>query len=120
MLSIYTNPIFYEHNTGAGHPESATRLDAALAGVERAGLADRVNREAGSHPDTGRIIAKVHSADYERALEQAAGSGMRDFLSGDNPMPSQTSSAARTAAGPALLAPQDIIGGAHNTAFILP
>ena len=86
MLSIYTNPIFYGHNTGAGHPESAARLDAALRGIDRAGFADRVNRETDSHPDTDRIIAKVHSADYERALEQAARSGMDDFLSGDNPM----------------------------------
>jgi acetoin utilization deacetylase AcuC-like enzyme len=119
MLNIYTNPIFYEHNTGAGHPESATRLDAALAGVERAGLADRVNREAGDHPDTDRMIAKVHSADYERALEQAARSGMRDFLSGDNPMSSQTFSAARTAVGAALTAAEEMMQVQENRAFVV-
>jgi acetoin utilization deacetylase AcuC-like enzyme len=119
MLSIYTNPIFYEHNTGAGHPESARRLDAALAGVERAGLADRVNREAGDHPDTDRIIAKVHSADYERALEQAARSGMRDFLSGDNPMSSQTFSAARTAVGAALTAAEEMMQVQENRAIVV-
>jgi len=119
MLSIYTNPIFYEHNTGAGHPESATRLDAALAGVDRAGLADRVNREAGDHPDTDRIIAKVHSADYERALEQAARSGMRDFLSGDNPMSSQTFAAARTAVGAALTAAEEMMQVQENRAFVV-
>src|SRR5947209_1761109 len=86
MLNIYTNPVFYQHDTGAGHPESARRMDAALAGVERAGLVARVSRDTGDHPDTDRIIAKVHSADYERALEQAARAGLRDFVSGDNPM----------------------------------
>jgi len=119
MLNVYTNPIFYEHNTGAGHPESATRLDAALTGVERAGLADRINRDAGNHPDTDRMIAKVHSADYERALEQAARSGMRDFLSGDNPMSSQTFAAARTAVGAALTAAEEMMEAQENRAFVV-
>jgi acetoin utilization deacetylase AcuC-like enzyme len=119
MLNVYTNPIFYEHNTGAGHPESATRLDAALTGVERAGLADRINRDAGSHPDTDRMIAKVHSADYERALEQAARSGMRDFLSGDNPMSSETFAAARTAVGAALTAAEEMMEAQENRAFVV-
>ena len=119
MLNIYTNPIFYEHDTGAGHPESATRLDAALAGVERAGLANRISREAGSHPDIDRIIAKVHSADYERALEQAARAGLRDFVSGDNPMSSQTFAAARTAVGAALTAADEMMSGDDNRAFVV-
>jgi acetoin utilization deacetylase AcuC-like enzyme len=119
MLSIYTNPIFYEHNTGAGHPETAARLDAALAGVERAGLAERMSRETADHPETDRIIAKVHSADYEQALEQAARSGMHDFLSGDNPMSSQTFSAARTAVGAALTAAEAMMQGDGNRAFVV-
>jgi len=119
MLNIYTNPIFYEHHTGAGHPESAARLDAALTGVERAGLADRINRAAGNHPDTDRMIAKVHSADYERALEEAARSGMRDFLSGDNPMSSQTFAAARTAVGAALTAAEEMMETQENRAFVV-
>ena len=97
MLNVYTNPVFYEHDTGAGHPESARRIDAAIAGVERAGLVERVNGDTRDHPDTDRMIAKVHSADYERALEQAAQAGLRDFVSGDNPMSSQTFAAARSA-----------------------
>jgi acetoin utilization deacetylase AcuC-like enzyme len=119
MLNVYTNPVFYEHDTGAGHPESATRLDAALAGVERAGLADRVSRETSSHPDTDRIIAKVHSVDYERALETAARAGLRDFVSGDNPMSSQTFSAARTAVGAALTAADEMMQGQESRAFVV-
>src|SRR3977135_4249590 len=119
MISIYTNPIFYEHNTGVGHPESATRLDAALAGVERAGLAARVSRETAGHPDTDRIIAKVHSADYERALEHAARAGLRDFVSGDNPMSSQTFAAARPAVGRALRAAEEMMQASDNRAFVV-
>jgi acetoin utilization deacetylase AcuC-like enzyme len=119
MLSIYTNPIFYKHDTGIGHPESATRLDAALAGVERAGLAGRITAETAEHPDTNRIIAKVHSADYERSLEEASRSGMRLFHSIDNPMSSQTFAAARTAVGAALTAAEEMMSGDANRAFVI-
>jgi acetoin utilization deacetylase AcuC-like enzyme len=119
MLNIYTNPVFYQHDTGAGHPESARRIDAALAGVERAGLAARVSRDTGDHADTDRMIAKVHSADYERALEQAARAGLRDFVSGDNPMSSQTFAAARTAVGAALTAADEMMRADDNRAFVI-
>jgi acetoin utilization deacetylase AcuC-like enzyme len=65
------------------------------------------------------MIAKVHSADYERALEQAARSGMRDFLSGDNPMSSQTFAAARTAVGAALTAAEEMMEAQENRAFVV-
>lgn len=119
MLNIYTNPVFYKHNTGVGHPESATRLDAALAGVERAGLAEKITRQTAEHPDTNRIIAKVHSADYERSLEEASRSGMRLFHSLDNPMSTQTFAAARTAVGASLTAAAEMLEGDANRAFVI-
>jgi acetoin utilization deacetylase AcuC-like enzyme len=119
MLKVYTNPLFYEHDTGAGHPESAARMDAALAGVERAGLAGSIRRDTTYHRDTDRIIAKVHSADYERALEQAAHAGLRDFISGDNPMSSQTFAAARTAVGAALTAASEMMKDDAGRAFVV-
>ena len=119
MISIYTNPIFYKHDTGVGHPETATRLDAALAGVARAGLAGRITRETAEHHDTNRLIAKVHSADYERSLEEASRSGMRLFHSIDNPMSSQTFAAARTAVGTALTAAEEMMQSEAGRAFVV-
>jgi acetoin utilization deacetylase AcuC-like enzyme len=119
MLNIYTNPIFYKHDTGFGHPETATRLDAALAGVARAGLAGRITRETAEHRDTNRLIAKVHSADYQRSLDEASRSGMRLFHSIDNPMSSQTFAAARTAVGTALTAAEEMMTGDGNRAFVV-
>lgn len=103
MISIYTNPIFHEHDTGAGHPESARRLDAAMEGVRRAGLTDRVVHEA-THEDTDRIIAKVHSAEYERSLEDASRAGYRLFHSVDNPISPATFAAARACVSTTLAA----------------
>ena len=120
MLKIYTNDVFYRHNTGPGHPEHAQRLDAALEGVRRAGLDQGVIREANIHPHTGRIIAKVHAADYERELETACRAGMRLFHSLDNPISSSTFAAARAAVATSLVAAEDIWErGESKRAFIV-
>jgi acetoin utilization deacetylase AcuC-like enzyme len=108
MLKIYTSSVFYRHDTGIGHPESARRLDAALAGVDRAGQADALIRDLDLHPDTGRIIAKTHSRDYERELDEACRAGMRLFHSLDNPISSATFAAARSAVATAIAAAEDI------------
>jgi acetoin utilization deacetylase AcuC-like enzyme len=106
-VKIYTNSVFYRHQTGFDHPERPARLDAALDGVGRAGLGDSVLRDVDLHPDTLRIIAKVHSAEYARELERAVESGFRFFHSLDNPMSGATFSAARAAVGTALTAVQE-------------
>src|SRR5947207_734713 len=109
MINIYTHPLFYKHDTGIGHPENASRLDAAFEGVDRAGLSGRVVRETPEHPDTDRIIAKVHSADYQRELDEACRMGMQLFHSLDNPISSQSFAAARAAVGTALTAAEGVI-----------
>jgi acetoin utilization deacetylase AcuC-like enzyme len=104
MLTIYTSPLFYRHDTGFDHPERAARLDAAVEGVQRAGLHEQIVRDAEAHPDTMRIIHKVHSEAYERDLEAAVRARSRYFHSIDNPISSATYAAARLAVGTALAA----------------
>jgi len=117
-MNIYTHPIFYKHDTGVGHPETARRIDAALAGVERAGQAELVIRDAAEHPETGRIIARTHDPEYERELEQACRAGMRLFHSLDNPISSQTFAAARTAVGVSLTAAAEMLR-TNGRAFVI-
>lgn len=120
MLKIYTNSIFYRHDTGAGHPENARRLDAAMEGVERAGQSAAVTRDGHLHPETDRIVAKTHSANYERELEHACRAGMRLFHSLDNPISSASFSAARTAVSTSLAAAADIWqSNASKRAFVI-
>src|SRR5215212_3982425 len=104
MLDIFSSDVFTRHDTGIGHPENARRIGAALEGVERAGASDRLLRNSALHADTDRIIAKVHSAEYERELELACRGGMRLFHSMDNPISSASFTAARTAVGTSLVA----------------
>jgi acetoin utilization deacetylase AcuC-like enzyme len=115
MLTIYTNPLFQQHDTGPGHPESPSRMDYAVDGVARAGLTGRVIADAELHPDTDRIIAKVHSADYERELERACESGFALFHTQDNPISRQSFAAARAAVGTALQAAERVWVDANAT-----
>jgi acetoin utilization deacetylase AcuC-like enzyme len=108
MLNIYTNSIFYRHDTGFGHPETARRLDAAMTGVERAGATGRVLRDVAAHADTDRIIHKTHSREYEKELEDACRAGFRLFHSLDNPISSASFGAARTAVATSLVAAETI------------
>ena len=108
MLKIYTASVFYRHDTGFDHPESPSRLDAALEGVSRAGLQNDVIRDATLHPDTARILHKTHTATYERELEHAVRAGFRYFHTADNPISGATFSAARAAVATALTAIEDI------------
>ena len=120
MLRIYTNAVFHRHDTGVGHPENSSRLDAAMKGVERAGANDQVIRDAEIHPDTGRIIAKVHSGDYERELEEACRGGYRLFHSLDNPISSSTFAAARAAVATSLAAADGVWRGERSSrAFVV-
>lgn len=119
-MNIYTHPVFYKHDTGVGHPENSTRIDAALEGVDRAGLSERIIRDTVAHPDTDRIIAKVHSADYERELEEACRAGMRLFHSLDNPISSQSFAAARTAVATSLTAAAAMLAGERGFVVARP
>ncbi len=101
---MFTDPRFADHDTGIMHPEQPPRLGAALEGARRAGLAEQIVATPHDHPETDRIIAKVHSADYERELEAAVARGMRYFHSLDNPVSAGTPAAARAAVSTALAA----------------
>ncbi|MFP5247511.1 MAG: histone deacetylase [Thermoanaerobaculia bacterium] len=120
MLKIYTNSVFYRHDTGIDHPERAARIDAAVEGVGRAGQNDRLVRDTDAHPETARIIHKVHSPSYARELEESVRAGNRYFHSIDNPISSASFAAARAAVATSLAAVEDIWHrGASQRAFVI-
>ncbi|MGH9458476.1 MAG: histone deacetylase family protein [Thermoanaerobaculia bacterium] len=104
QIAVFTDPRFTAHDTGPMHPERKERLAASLEGARRAGMDDRVRSAETNHPETGRIIAKVHSPEYERELEEAVASGAHFFHSLDNPVSRGTPVAARAAVSAALTA----------------
>lgn len=120
MLKIHTTPVFYRHDTGRGHPERPSRLDAALEGVSRAALSQQLVRETAPHSDTARVIQKVHSPEYERELEEAVRGSDRYFHSTDNPISPATFDAATAAVATALTAAENIwLRGEADRAFVV-
>lgn len=120
MVKIYTSSVFHRHNTGFDHPERPARLDAAVEGVRRAGLDHALIRDVDVHPETSRIIAKVHSADYDRELEDAVRAGYRYFHSIDNPISSASYAAAKAAVATSLAAVEDLwLRGGSKRAFVI-
>jgi acetoin utilization deacetylase AcuC-like enzyme len=78
-LLVFTAPELDDHDTSMRHPEHRGRLDAALAGVEEAGLSDATQwclPELASVDD----LALVHDRAYVAMVEQfcAAGGGHLD------------------------------------------
>jgi len=118
-LAIWVNPVFYHHETGSWHPEAAFRIDAALDGVRRAGAAARLVNDAPEHPATDRIIARVHSAAYSRALRDACQLGAPRFHSPDNPISAATWDAARLAVSTALSATDALDANRPGRSFVI-
>ena len=118
FMNAYTHPAFYKHDTGIDHPETASRIDAAIAGVQHAGRS--VIIDPAHHDETDRLIAKVHSHDYQRQLDEACRGGMRLFHSLDNPISSHTFHAARAAVSTALTAAAETLTGKKTFVIARP
>jgi acetoin utilization deacetylase AcuC-like enzyme len=120
MLSIHSNPLFARHHTGVGHPERPERLLAARTGVLRAGASSLLMDDTPVHPDTARMIARVHSTGYAAELDLACRTGARLFHSLDNPISLATHQAAHAAVGVSLTAAENIWANQSvSSAFVI-
>lgn len=113
------DPLFLEHDTGPGFPESADRLRWLAAHIDRLPLADRLLRLAPDRRlDPLPWIAEVHDADYMEALRLACENGAK-FVDGssDSPISRRSWEAAVRAAGAALTAVDAVMEGRARNAF---
>jgi len=110
-----SHPAFAAHDSGAGHPEGADRLAAALAGIESLGLGDDlVHVEPRSA--TTEEVAAVHDPGFVQALERfcADGGGQID---GDTRAGKESWPAALLAVGAGLDAVDRLRDGQADAAF---
>ena len=79
MLLVAGAPELDRHDVGAGHPERAARLSAALSGIDAADLRDAVVR-LDPRRATAEELARVHPVPYLEALRAfcEAGGGQLD------------------------------------------
>ena len=113
---LYADPCFLRHETGR-HPESADRLRAVYAHLQSTHCADRFDqgpiRDGNPHE-----ISRVHEPDYIRQVEQwaAAGGGQVEV---DTVMSRDSYEVACQAAGSAIDAVEQVVGGKYRRALCL-
>jgi acetoin utilization deacetylase AcuC-like enzyme len=118
--AIVFSPIYYRHNPGKDHPESAERLRAIINELEKSGLAKNKKLHF-VHPDRASIedIALAHAVEYIRLVEAACkfGGGLLDLQ--DTVVSSESFEVALYAAGGALKAVDLVMNGKCDNAFAL-
>jgi acetoin utilization deacetylase AcuC-like enzyme len=105
-----------QHDTGPGHPESPARFAAVLAGLERAGLAGKLQR-LDPHAVTDEDLRLVHDAGYLSLAEKEILSGAPQLSTGDTSVGEHSWDAAQAAVGCALAAVDAVLEGRAGNAF---
>src|SRR5258706_4111424 len=76
-VGLYDDPVFLEHDAGAGHRERPERLTALRDGIRRSGLEPRVELLAPRDATRDELL-RVHTAEHIAAVAATAG-GIRQF-----------------------------------------
>jgi acetoin utilization deacetylase AcuC-like enzyme len=113
-VGLYDDPVFREHDAGAGHPERPERLDALRRGLREAALEDRMTRLA-VRPATDDELARVHTARHIDAV--AATEGRHRQFDPDTAASPRSHAAARRAAGAVVDAVDRVLDGSLDRAF---
>ena len=116
MTGVVYDPLYLEHDTGWGHPESPDRAKAARAGIEAAA------RSVHTVPVPARDAAVedvrlVHTAAYLSAVQADCARGAESLRTGDTAVCERSYAAALRAAGGVLAAVDAVMAGRCRNAF---
>lgn len=113
-VGLYDDPLFREHDPGAGHPEGRERLEALRLGIRRAGLEAALDFPAA--PDaTDEQLLRVHSASHLARLRALRGRHAR--LDPDTHVSPRSLEAAVRAAGAVVDAVDRVLDGSLDRAL---
>ena len=115
--AFFTDNLFLEHKTGAGHPEAPSRLEAIRARLEEQSYFPNFQtlEPRFAKPEEAALI---HEAGYIDSLKRfcEAGGG---YLDGDTPVSERSYEAACLALGAGLTAAEKIVAGELDRALLL-
>ncbi len=111
-----THPDCARHDMGRFHPESPARLQAIEQALEAGGLMARLTRLQ-APAATDEQLERAHSADHVATIRTAAPDAGLVHLDPDTAMNAWTLSASLHAAGAAVLAIDQVLGGQLDNAF---
>jgi acetoin utilization deacetylase AcuC-like enzyme len=115
MTAFFYDPIFLEHETGAGHPERADRLRAIVERLHADALWDRLEHHA-PRPATVDEITLVHPLEHVEAIRRASERGGAS-IDPDTVVSAASYEAAARAAGAGIEACALVLGGSASNAF---
>ena len=113
---LVLSPHYLEHDTGAGHPESAARLTALLKGLEQAELIQRCTPIT-PYAASDEALLRCHSERYLHTVERDVAYGNTWLSTGDTALSEHSEQVARLAAGGVMAAVDAVLGGAVRNAF---
>jgi acetoin utilization deacetylase AcuC-like enzyme len=116
VLLVGGDPALDRHDVGGGHPERATRVAAALSGIDEAGLRDAVVPLAPRRASEEELM-RVHPAPYLEALRAFCEAGGGN-LDPDTVATTGSWDTALLAAGAALAAVDGLAAGEGDVAFV--
>ena len=114
--AFVTHPDCLKHDMGAHHPERPARVSAIEDQLIASGIAQHLTRYEAPLA-TDEQLARVHPADYVRAIRDAAPQSGTVHLDPDTAMNRWTLQAALRAAGAAVLATDLVLTAKHDAAF---
>jgi acetoin utilization deacetylase AcuC-like enzyme len=113
-VGLYDHPAFREHDSGAGHPERAARLDAVRRGLRDAGLESRLQLLAPRAASRDELSA-VHSAAHIDRVAATEGRTVR--FDPDTQAGPRSYAAALLSAGAVVDAVDRVLAGEMDRAF---
>lgn len=113
---LVADPVVTKHDTGAGHPEQATRFHAVFNRLETVGLVRMMTR-IDARRATDDELGLVHTRDYIELVEREVSQKRGQLSTGDTAIGPYSSEAARLAAGAALSAVDAVFAGRVANAF---
>lgn len=113
---LAADPLCLKHDTGYGHPECPERYEAVIAGLEEAGLAERLSPVAGRDV-TREELMRVHTSHYLDLAENTIKEGMPELTTGDTAVCEASWDVAVRSAGLAVSAVDAVMTGQLRNAF---
>jgi acetoin utilization deacetylase AcuC-like enzyme len=113
-VGLFDDPLFRDHDAGAGHPERPARIEAVRRGIRAAGLEERVQLRR-PRDATREEILRVHSRAHLESVESSAGRTRR--FDPDTQAGPRSCAAALRAAGAAVDAVDRVLDGELDRAF---
>ncbi len=118
--AVVFSPIYYQHNPGVGHPESAKRLGAIINELKKGKLSKSKNWQF-IEPEKARVenVQLVHDVNYIKLVETVCRAGGGALDSGDTVVSPKSFDVALYAAGGALTAVELVMEKRFKNAFAL-